>query len=74
MFLSTDVLVNSGGFGWPFMYVFSPLSTKPKYRITTIPKKKVENSFRKTQLSQLSLMQNNQALNMLLKIAKCIYK
>ena len=29
----------SGGFGGPFMYVLSPISTKPKYRIIKIEKK-----------------------------------
>ena len=29
----------SGGFGGPNMYVFSPSSTKPKYRIIKMEKK-----------------------------------
>ena len=30
----------SGGFGGPFMYVLSPTSTKPKYRLIKMKKKK----------------------------------
>ena len=30
----------SGGFGGPFMYVLSPTSTKPKYRLIKMEKKK----------------------------------
>ena len=29
----------SGGFGGPFMYILSPTSTKPKYRIIKMEKK-----------------------------------
>ena len=29
----------SGGFGGPYMYVFSPSSTKPKYRVIKMKKK-----------------------------------
>ena len=35
-----NVLGNlSGGFGGPYMYVFSPSSTKPKYKIIKLEKK-----------------------------------
>ena len=30
----------SGGFGGPFMYVLSPTSTKPKYRVIKMKKNK----------------------------------
>ena len=30
----------SGGFGGPFMYVLSPTSTEPKYRLIKMEKKK----------------------------------
>ena len=33
----------SGGFGGPFMYVLSPTSTKPKYRLIKMEKKNKTN-------------------------------
>ena len=35
----------SGGFGGPFMYVLSPTSTKPKYRLIKMEKKKKKKTF-----------------------------
>ena len=35
----------SGGFGGPFMYVLSPTSTKPKYRLIKIEKKKKKKEY-----------------------------
>ena len=40
----------SGGFGGPFMYVLSPTSTKPKYRLIKMEKKKKKKKKKKTSM------------------------